>query len=170
MAEGSGAETAEAREPDDTAADDAKEPVSRVLWLVIIGVFGLAVTAVLTFGWGVAKTYDFGRVLFEEGADSDIALVKVLEIVDTFLLATVLAILSIGLFDLFIAELPAPSWLVISDLGDLKAKVSDVIVLLLAIKFLERTIVVKDPLDLVWYAIAIALVSATLIAFRSIHR
>ena len=149
--------------------EEAK-PVARLLWVVLIGVVGLAATAVIAFVWGVAKTYDFGRVLLEEGADSDIAVVKVLEIVDTFLLATVLAILSIGLFDLFIAELPTPEWLVISDLGDLKGKVSDVIVLLLAIKFLEKTITTKEPLELVWYAIAVAVVSAMLIAFRTIHR
>ena len=149
---------------------EREKALGRLLWVVMIAVLGLGVTALLTFGWGVAKTYDFGRILLDDGADSDLAVVQVLEIVDTFLLGTVLAILAVGLFDLFIAELPTPEWLVITDLGDLKGKVSDVIVLLLAIKFLEKLIVTKEPLDLVWYAIAVALVSGVLIAFRSLRK
>ncbi len=149
---------------------EQNKSVGRLLWFVMIGVVGLAVTALLTFGWGVAKTYDFARILFDDGAESDIAVVQVLEIVDTFLLGTVLAILAVGLFDLFIAELPTPQWLVISDLGDLKGKIADVVVLLLGIKFLEKTIVTKEPLELVWYAIAVAVVGGLLIAFRTIGR
>ncbi|MGH9268191.1 MAG: YqhA family protein, partial [Acidimicrobiales bacterium] len=59
--------------------------LSRMLWVVVIGVAGLAATALLTFGWGVAKTWDFARLLFESGADNDVAVVVVLEIIDTFL-------------------------------------------------------------------------------------
>jgi len=151
---------------DSHAGDDSTMPL---LWLVIIGVVGLGITTVITFGWGMVKTWDFAQVLFDEGASSDNAIIVVLEIIDTFLLATVLAILAIGLYELFIHDLPGPDWLVINDLGDLKAKVSDVIVLLLAIKFLEKTITAKEPLDLVWYAIAVTLVGGLLIAFRVIR-
>ncbi len=156
-----------------TAVHDRYSQVShstwKPLWLVVIAVLGLAATALICFGWGVAKTYDFATVLFDEGANSDAAVIIVLEIIDTFLLATVLAILAIGLFELFIHDLPGPQWLVIRDLGDLKGKVSDVIILLLAIKFLEKTITVKHPLDLVWYAISVSLVGGLLIAFRVIR-
>jgi uncharacterized membrane protein YqhA len=140
--------------------------LGRSLLIVVVGVIGLAVTAALSFGWGIAKTYDFARLLFEDGADSDLAVVQVLEIIDTFLLATVLVILAVGLYDLFVADIPAPSWLVFKDLASLKSKVSDVIVLLLAIKFLEKSITSKEPLDLVWYSISIALVGGLLIVFR----
>jgi uncharacterized membrane protein YqhA len=105
-------------------------------------------------------------LLFVDGADSDLAVVQVLELIDTFLLATVLLILAVGLFDLFVADIPAPEWLVFKDLASLKSKVSDVIVLLVAIKFLEKTITSKEPLDLVWYAISITLVGGLLIVFR----
>jgi uncharacterized membrane protein YqhA len=140
--------------------------LGRSLLVVVIGVIGLAATAALSFGWGIAKTYDFAHLLFEDGADSDLAVVQVLEIIDTFLLATVLLILAVGLYDLFVADIPAPAWLVFKDLASLKSKVSDVIVLLLAIKFLEKTITSKEPLDLVWYAISVTLVGGLLIVFR----
>ena len=140
--------------------------LGRSLAVVVVAVIGLAITAVLTFGWGLAKTWDFANLLFEDGADSDLAVVQVLEIIDTFLLGTVLVILAVGLYDLFVADIPAPGWLVFKDLSSLKAKVSDVIVLLLAIKFLEKTITSEHPLDLVWYAISVTLVGGLLIVFR----
>ena len=140
--------------------------LGRSLAIVVVGVIGLAITAALSFGWGIAKTWDFLQLLFEDGADSDLAVVQVLEIIDTFLLATVLVILAVGLYDLFVADIPAPAWLVFKDLGSLKSKVSDVIVLLLAIKFLEKTITTEHPLDLVWYSISVALVGGLLIVFR----
>ena len=90
---------------DERPTSDAEPHTTwRPLWLVFIGVAGLAVTAVLTFGWGVVKTYDFARVLFEDGASSQNAIIIVLEIIDLFLLATVVAILAIGLFELFIFD------------------------------------------------------------------
>lgn len=141
----------------------------RLLGVIVVGVVGLGVAAAATFAWGIALTWDFVRTLLEEGADSEDAVVQILEVIDTYLLATVLVILAVGLYELFIADLPAPGWLVIEDLADLKAKVSDVIVLLLAIKFLGKFLTVDDPLDALWYAIAVTLVGALLIAFRSIR-
>lgn len=135
----------------------------------MVGVIGLGVAAAATFAWGIALTWDFVRTLVEDGADSSDAVVQILEVIDTYLLATVLVILAVGLYELFIADLPAPAWLVIEDLADLKAKVSDVIVLLLAIKFLGKFLTVDEPLDAVWYAIAVTLVGGLLIAFRSIR-
>jgi uncharacterized membrane protein YqhA len=142
--------------------------LERMLLVVLVPVVGLAVTAAITFVWGIAKTYDFAKLLVDEGADSELAVVEVLEIIDVFLLAIVVLILAVGLFELFIADLPAPDWLVVKDLSALKSKVSDVIVLLLGIKFLEKAITTEHPEDLVWYAIAFTLVGGLLIVFRTV--
>lgn len=153
-----------------TAAPSGTERVvARAMSVVLIGVVGLGAMSAITFAWGVAKTYDLARTLLDDGADSDVALVVVLEGIDLFLLATVLLILAIGLYELFVAPLPMPGWLVINSLTDLKAKVSDVVVLLLAIKFLEKFVRSDDPLDLVWYGISIALVGGLLIAFKAVR-
>jgi uncharacterized membrane protein YqhA len=55
-----------------------------------------------------------------------------------------------------------------NDLSALKSKVSDVIVLLLGIKFLEKAITTKNPEDLVSYAVAFTLVGSLLIVFRTV--
>jgi len=43
-----------------------------------------------------------------------------LEVIDLFLVATVFIIISLGLYELFIAKAPLPGWLTICNLDDLK--------------------------------------------------
>jgi uncharacterized membrane protein YqhA len=85
---------------------------------------------------------------------------------DTFLIGTVLFIFSIGYYDLFIGKVNTPDWLVIDDLGKLKAKLSDVIVLFMAIKFLDKLLQSTNALDTLLYAVGIAIVSLALIALN----
>jgi uncharacterized membrane protein YqhA len=85
---------------------------------------------------------------------------------DTFLIGTVLFIFSIGLYELFIGKLAQPEWLEIDDLSKLKAKLSDVIVLFMAIKFLDKLLQSKNYQDTLLYAVSVAIVSAVLIAFN----
>jgi uncharacterized membrane protein YqhA len=144
--------------------------IERSVWLVMIGVVGLAATALVAFGWGLAKTYELVRTLLEEGSSSNAAVVILLETIDTYLTATVLVILAIGLYELFIGPLQFPDWLDIKSITDLKDKLIDVLVVVLAVKFVEKLIAVKRPLDVLWYGLAITSVSATLIAARALRR
>ena len=54
----------------------------------------------------------------------------------------------------------------IDDLGKLKTKLSDVIVLFMAVKFLDKLLQSKDALDTLLYAVGIAVVSLALIALN----
>jgi uncharacterized membrane protein YqhA len=56
--------------------------------------------------------------------------------VDVFLLATVMYIIGVGLYELFIGPLDLPEWLAIKDLDDLKAQLVSVIIAVLAVLFL----------------------------------
>lgn len=59
------------------------------------------------------------------------------ELIDLFLLSTILYIISLGLYSLFIdAKLPLPTWLSIADLDDLKGRILGVIMVLVAFSFL----------------------------------
>jgi uncharacterized membrane protein YqhA len=84
---------------------------------------------------------------------------------DTFLIATALFLFSVGLYELFIEDLSLPSWLVVHDLHDLKQKLGSVIILVLAVIFLEHFAEGKDPLGTLYLGLAVAVVSASLIAF-----
>ncbi len=144
--------------------------MERSVWLVVIGVVGLAATALVAFIWGLAKTYELARTLIDEGSSSNHAVVVLLEAIDTYLTATVLVILAIGLYELFIGPLQFPDWLEIKSLTDLKDKLIDVLVVVLAVKFVEKLIAVNEPLDALWYGLAVTSVGGMLIATRTLRR
>ncbi len=143
-----------------------RERIARIgeagLLVAIVPAISLFVTAIVTFVWGCAKVWSFGRLLLDDGADSAAAIVRLLEVIDLYLLGTVLLIFAAGMVELFVTPLRLPKWLVVNDLGALKGKLIDVIQLVAAIKFLEKLVLGKDALDVLWYGIATSLVIAVL--------
>jgi hypothetical protein len=86
-----------------------------------------------------------------------------IELIDIFLLGTILYIVALGLYELFIdATLPVPSWLQIATLDDLKDKLVGVVVVLLAVTFLGRAVVWNGSGQILPLGAAIALVIAAL--------
>jgi len=95
----------------------------------------------------------------------------IVEIVDGYLLATVLLIFALGLYELFISEIDAAegaatssSVLLIKSLDDLKARLAKVIMMILIVKFFEHTVSMHfgSPLDLLYMAAGIALIGLAL--------
>jgi uncharacterized membrane protein YqhA len=72
------------------------------------------------------------------------------------------------LYELFIGDVQLPQWLVIRNLSDLKAKIVDVIVLVIAIKFLEKLVQGGDAIDILWYGLASTTVMAVLIGWNAL--
>ena len=124
--------------------------------MVVFAVFGLLAAALITFAWGVFGVYDFAGTLLK--GDETVGLVKVLSMLDTFLLATVILVFALGLWELFVGDLDLPEWLEIHTLDDLKSKLADVIVLVVAIKALEKLTTAKKPIDALLYAAASGLI------------
>ena len=110
--------------------------IAATRYIAIIGVvFGL-VAALAAFGWGSYKTVAVLFLLIHGEVDSmAVALVAVM---DAFLIASGLLIFALGLYELFIGDIALPSWLVIRDLDALKAKVAGIVILAMAVSFLER--------------------------------
>jgi uncharacterized membrane protein YqhA len=95
----------------------------------------------------------------------------VVEIVDGYLLATVMLIFSLGLYELFISKIDqaaesegSSSVLLIRSLDDLKARLAKVILMILIVTFFERVLGIKfsGPLDLLYLAGGIALIGLAL--------
>jgi uncharacterized membrane protein YqhA len=95
----------------------------------------------------------------------------VVEIVDGYLLATVLLIFSLGLYELFISKIDqaaksetSSNVLLITSLDDLKARLAKVILMILIVKFFEHAIGMKfqSPLDLLYLAGGISLLGLAL--------
>ncbi|MEI7844239.1 MAG: YqhA family protein [Chloroflexota bacterium] len=134
-------------------------------YLAIIGVLGLLVAALASFGWGIIQTIHAVKLIVEsQGTDISIT-VAIIEIVDIFLIATTLLIFSVNLYELFIADIDVPEWMVSHDLYELKTKLSSMIILVMAVKFIEKMVDVKNYMELLQYGTSIALVSGILIAF-----
>jgi uncharacterized membrane protein YqhA len=93
-----------------------------------------------------------------------------IQAVDSSLLAAVLLIFALGLYELFIAPINVPQdhpfrrVLVIETLDDLKGKLATVIIMLLVVKFFERSQELKSAnfLDLLMLAGGVALLGVGL--------
>lgn len=95
----------------------------------------------------------------------------VVEIVDGYLLATIMLIFALGLYELFIGNIEeaeasetASNVLLIHSLDDLKARLAKVILMILIVKFFEHGIRMDfhGPLDLLYLAGGIALIGLAL--------
>jgi uncharacterized membrane protein YqhA len=134
-------------------------------YLAIIGVLGLLTAALAAFAWGTFQTIQTVALIIQSlGIDKGIT-VALLQIVDSFLIATTLLIFSVSLYELFIGDVNVPEWMLAHNLTALKTKLSSMIVMVMAVKFVEKLVEVKDYDDLLKFGAAVTLVSAVLIAF-----
>lgn len=134
-------------------------------YLSLIGILSLLLASLAAFIWGAIKTGTTVYLVFQSrGQDSHIT-IELIEILDSFLIATAILIFAASLYELFIAKLDLPEWMLAHDLYQLKAKLSSMIVLVMSVKFLQKLLEVNNTQDLLRYAISTALVSSVLIAF-----
>jgi uncharacterized membrane protein YqhA len=139
--------------------------LEKTRYLAFVGIISLLLASVAAFGWGAVKTFNaITLIITSYGKDSYIA-VSLMELMDSFLIAMALLIFSVSMYELFVGKLSLPDWMLAHTLHELKTKLSSVIVLVMAVKFLEHLVEWKNPNDLLSFAIAVSVVAATLIAF-----
>ncbi|HEY5994481.1 MAG TPA: YqhA family protein [Gallionellaceae bacterium] len=101
----------------------------------------------------------------------DTTVSHIVEVVDGYLLATVLLIFSLGLYELFISDIDqahgskaSSKILVISSLDDLKSRLAKVIIMILIVTLFEEALNMKlsSPIDLLYLGGAIALIALAL--------
>jgi uncharacterized membrane protein YqhA len=91
---------------------------------------------------------------------------KLIKQADYALLATVLYVLALGLYSLFVDDrVPMPGWLRISDLGHLKELLAGVVVVAIAVIFLGEALTWNGSSDLLAPGLASAAVIAALALF-----
>ncbi|MEW5942270.1 MAG: YqhA family protein [Pseudomonadota bacterium] len=95
----------------------------------------------------------------------------IVEVVDGYLLATVMLIFSLGMYELFISDIDeargskaSSKILVIENLDDLKARLAKVILMILIVTLFEQALKMKmeSPLDLLYLGGSIALIGLAL--------
>lgn len=156
-----------------------------VLWnsrlVVIAAVIASLLTSIGVFYVATVDAYyllshlaEYASPALDMEARSDLRaslITHVVEIVDGYLLATVLLIFALGLYELFISKIDAAEGgeisskvLVINSLDDLKARLSKVILMILIVKFFEHAIGMNfnNPVQLLYLAGGIALIGLAL--------
>jgi len=138
--------------------------IEKMRYLVLVGIASLLVAAVGATSWGAMKTAKVVMtIVITTGQGKSIA-DDLIELVDAFLIAVALFIFAASLYELFIGKLNLPNWMLAHNLYELKAKLSGLIVLVMAVKFLEQVIIWQNAYETLLFGLAISIVSAVLIA------
>jgi uncharacterized membrane protein YqhA len=164
----------------------------RSRWVVILAVLAsLAAAVAMFFLATVDAWYMIAHLLHYASPElSDVQRVAlrsatvthVVEMVDGYLLATVLLIFSLGLYELFIGKIDAAERaenaskvLLISSLDDLKNRLAKVVLMILIVRYFEHALQMPfdTPLSLLYFAGGIALLGLALylshMADRNVH-
>ena len=143
-----------------------KTIIEKSKYLSLLAVITLLLTFTLSLFWGVAQGVQaWGKIILSLGQSPDIIL-SILKLIDTVLVSIVLYILAASVYKLFVSEVELPSKLVARSVPELKSKLSSLIILVMAVHFVE--VIFEEGitgLEKVWQAIAISLVGIVLIAF-----
>ena len=147
--------------------------LSAVIGSLLAGfaIFYMATVDVVNL-FGHALHYaDSGMTEEARKALHDSTVSHIVEVVDGYLLATVMLIFSLGLYELFISDIDqahgskaSSKILVISNLDDLKSRLAKVILMILIVTLFEEALNMKmtTPLDLVYLGASIALIALAL--------
>jgi|FrelakmetLWP11LW_1041352.scaffolds.fasta_scaffold62574_2 uncharacterized membrane protein YqhA len=141
-------------------------------YLVLAAVLGSLAASLALFAYGVAET---AVVIVDTIAKAEVSskggkalALAFIEIVDLFLLGTVLLMIALGFYELFIdPDLKLPEWLQIRTFDDLKNKLVGVVIVVLGVMFLGFVVAWDGTRDLLGIGVAIALVIAALTYFLS---
>ncbi|KAH9626581.1 hypothetical protein KSS87_006980 [Heliosperma pusillum] len=184
-------------------AKSAESTIERVIFdfrfLALLAVGGSLMGSVLCFLNGCVYIIDAYKVYWTgclKGKHTGQMVLRLVEAIDVYLAGTVMLIFAMGLYGLFISNVPPnvhpgadralkgsslfgmftlkerPRWMKISSLDELKTKVGHVIVMILLVKMFERSkmVTITTGLDLLSYSVCIFLSSASLYILHNLHK
>lgn len=136
-------------------------------FFVVLAALGTFLSSIALFIFG---TLVVAKIIWETLKHGDISVdeakhlqVSFIEMTDVFLLGTVLIIVALGLYQLFIEpRLPVPHWLRIRSLDQLTAKLIEVVSVLLGVTFLAFAVELGSGANVLDLGIAVALVIVAL--------
>lgn len=139
--------------------------------VMLVPVVAIQLAAIALIYYGSVETWHFVEgIVFSEGdaTDHDHILLLAIEIVDLFLLATVVQVVSLGLYQLYFhQDLQLPPWLKIRTLDDLKSKLVGVVITVMSVYFLGRALTWTEGEGIAYLGVAVALVIVALTYFLS---
>ncbi len=140
--------------------------IEKSKYLSLLAVITLLLTFTLSLFWAIVQAVKaWGQIILSVGQAPEIIL-SILKLIDAFLVAMVIYILAASIYKLFVSDVELPSKLVARNIPELKSKLSGVIVLVMAVHFVE--VMFEDKLaglEKLWEALGISIVALVLIAF-----
>ena len=141
--------------------------LERGKYIILLAVVSTFLASAATFIWGTVRMITnvvslIAGLITHEGGHSGVQMIASL---DSLLLAIVLYIFSVAIYELFFGKINVPDWLVIENLDGLKEKLASVIILILAVTFLEHLVEWKDAKETLMFGISIAAVLIALVFY-----
>lgn len=153
-------------------ADGVERTLIGSLWLALIPVTFLLLSALASFVYAVVVLFNtvdqVGRHPFPAAHHIGSLLLEV----DLFLIGATALISAIGFYELFIGDIRRdgedvlPGWLAMHDLNELKSRVVSMVVLVLAVTFVEQLVGSSGGLQILEVGGAVAVVILGLTAFQ----
>ncbi|HHT9125869.1 MAG TPA: YqhA family protein [Candidatus Brocadiia bacterium] len=147
-------------------------------YFIIAGITAIFIASLALIVWslvnmGKKMMFIFKDIFKPYSSEQKRLDIEVITVIDGILIAILLYLFSSGLFELFIGRVVTPEWLVVKNIYDLKDLLISMIVVILAIVFLEHLIEWKDAKTTFYFGIAIAIVIGALTLYvkfvHSIH-
>ncbi len=136
-----------------------------------VAIFYMATVDVVNLTTHILHYADPSLTVEARKALHDATISHIVEVVDGYLLATVMLIFSLGIYELFISDIDqahgskaSSKILVISSLDDLKSRLAKVILMIMIVTLFEEAINmhIAQPIDLIYMGGAIALIALAL--------
>lgn len=149
--------------------------IGRSRYVVLIAVVAVMLVSLTLFILGaldaLSVSWKAWREAFTHGefASTEL-LIEMLGIIDVMLRAVVFYIIGVGLYSLFIAPLNLTAALGVESFIDLETKVISVVIVILAVRFLEHFVRWEKAGETLQFAAAMALVVLALVAFQWSNR
>ncbi len=154
--------------------DEPWQPLAHIIgrsrYVVLLASLAVMLVAISLFLLGtylaVVNTWEAWVNVVDGNVDSTELTVVFLEVVSVMLKAVVFYIVGVGFYSLFIAPLNLPVALGVETLNDLETKVISVVIVIMAVTFLEHFILWEDALKMLQHGATLALVVAALVLFQ----
>jgi uncharacterized membrane protein YqhA len=135
--------------------------------VVLLPVVTLFISSIL---FGVYGTYLVVELIYQafvspEYREVTRLVTKFFSVVDVYLLAMVLYIFALGLYELFVGRLDVADELKIETVDQLKAKLASVVILFVAIAFTKELVEWKNPLETLLFGVSSGVLMAVLIQY-----
>jgi uncharacterized membrane protein YqhA len=154
---------------------------------VLIAVVGILVASLVMFLKGSVEIIQGVLTFFSKFTgfqpnplDDESVILAFIPAIDNYLFATILLILSMGLYELFVSKIDPPcrkdktppAWLSIKNWDQLKYNTGEVVIMILIVNFfkISFSISFKNPLDLLILGGGILLISGALLMTHKITR